>query len=85
MLERPDLPHIPFVTQADFREYVRVGEGLARLHRDYLQATPYPLRRQEAPGLPFSWLMDEKGCSRSPFPPSFYVLPSFPVPLTTKH
>lgn len=56
-----DLPHIPLVGPESFWAYVRAGEGLARLHRDYLKAEPYPLRRQETPGLPFSWLVDEKG------------------------
>lgn len=61
-----DLPRVPFVPPVAWSAYVAAGARLAALHRDYLTVPPYPLRRVETPGVPFTWAVDEKGMRLTP-------------------
>jgi len=56
-----DLPRIPFVPAAAWRDYVAAGARLAALHRDYEAVPRYPLQRVEEPGVTFTWAVDAQG------------------------
>ncbi len=58
---RRDLPRIPFVPPAAWAAYVAAGAQLAALHRDFATVTPHALGRESAPGVPFTWAVDDKG------------------------
>ena len=53
-----DLPRIPFAP--DFQAFAAAGKELARLHLDYEQLTPYPLRWVETEGAPLSYKVEDK-------------------------
>ena len=53
-----DLPRIPFAP--DFRAFAAAGKELARLHLDYEQLTPYPLKWVESDGVPLSYRVEDK-------------------------
>jgi predicted helicase len=46
------LPRIPFAP--DFRAFAKASKQLADLHLNYEQAEPYPLKHEEADGVPYS-------------------------------
>jgi predicted helicase len=53
-----DLPRIPFAP--DFRAFATAGKELARLHLDYEQLTPFPLKWIETEGVPLSYKVEDK-------------------------
>jgi predicted helicase len=53
-----DLPRIPFAP--DFRAFAAAGKELARLHLDYEQLAPFPLKWVEAEGVPLSYKVEDK-------------------------
>jgi predicted helicase len=53
-----DLPRIPFAP--DFRAFATAGKELARLHLDYEQLTPFPLKWIESEGVPLSYKVEDK-------------------------
>src|SRR5207253_7582667 len=53
-----ELPRIPFAP--DFRAFSTAGQELARLHLDYEELDPYPLKFIEAPGVPLSYKIEDK-------------------------
>jgi predicted helicase len=53
-----DLPRIPFAP--DFRAFAAAGKELARLHLDYEQLAPFPLKWAEAEGVPLSYKVEDK-------------------------
>src|SRR5205807_9073272 len=53
-----ELPRIPFAP--DFPAFAKAGKELARLHLDYEQLEPYPLKWIETPGVPLSYRVADK-------------------------
>ncbi len=53
-----DLPRIPFAP--DFRAFAAAGKELARLHLDYENLDPHPLKWVETPGVPLSYKVEDK-------------------------
>lgn len=53
-----ELPRIPMAP--DFRAFATAGERLAKLHLDYEQLEPWPLKWIETPGVPLSYRVDHK-------------------------
>ncbi len=53
-----ELPRIPFAP--DFWAFAAAGQELARLHLDYEQLEPYPLKFVETDGVPLSFRVEDK-------------------------
>ena len=53
-----ELPRIPFAP--DFRAFATAGQELARLHLEYEQLEPYPLKFVETDGVPLSYKVEDK-------------------------
>jgi predicted helicase len=55
---KKSLPRIPFAP--DFQAFADAGRELAELHVNYEDNSPYPLKYVETPGMPLSYLVEEK-------------------------
>ncbi len=53
-----ELPRIPFAP--NFRAFATAGQELARLHLEYEQLEPYPLKFAETDGVPLSLKVEDK-------------------------
>jgi predicted helicase len=57
-----ELPRIPFAP--DFRAFATAGAALAKLHLDYEQLEPWPLRWIETPDVPLSYRVEKLKLSK---------------------